>query len=59
LQNILDILGKREEIIYNKEQNVLDEIPTSVPDLAILSFHVSAGWDHHPVESLDLISKLI
>ena len=28
LQSLLDIVGKREEIIYDKEQNVLDEIPT-------------------------------
>lgn len=28
LQILLDILVKREEIIYDKEQNVFDEIPT-------------------------------
>lgn len=59
LQRLLDILGKREEIIENKEQNVLDEIPTWIPDLSILSFHVFAGQVHPQVESLDLISKII
>ena len=28
LESLLDILRKGEEIIYNKEKNVLDEIPT-------------------------------
>jgi len=28
LEKLLDILKKREEIIYNKEYEVLDEIPT-------------------------------
>ena len=28
LQSLLDILGKKDEIICDKEKNVLDEIPT-------------------------------
>ena len=57
--SLLDIFRRREEIIYNKEQNGLDEIPTWIPDLSILSFHVFAGQVDPPVESLDLISKMI
>jgi len=51
LENPLDILRKREEIINNKSYYVLDEVPTSLPNLSIFSFHVSVGKLHPLVES--------